>query len=380
MAFKRLDNFRLRRLLMPVMALPTVLLAASPAIFCWVAATTVVGQDVEVRPVPVTPVPATPAADGAELYKGPGPRVAPIREVDPDDPYREAAEPQEQPAPLMEEGRRLIERTGRLVRRADGSYFVFDGSNLELRLLPNHFMQRIEDVSDFGSRAMQFRITTTVQKYRDRNCLLLTRAPEVVRSGAAASGVGGEDGGEAVSPSGEQGGSSAAGAGELENAAGAADDGDEPDERQRDIPPESGDLSVPALPELPGGAVRSAPPDESGTEDDAKPVEDSRSVIGALSMRRSATGEALLIPDGRLLVDREGRIDRVGDETRFVFDSGDEPMTLLPNAKLERIEDASDYGRRGQRFRVSGEITAYRGRNFLILSKVLIIPKAIEDL
>ena len=374
----------------PAAILPALCLMTMVALLIVPAA--VVGQTVPASAAPAV-TPASAAGDGGG-YRGPGPRVEPIREVDASDHYRPSSKPVAAPAaPLMEEGRRLLERTGRLVRRADGSYFQFDESELTLKLLPNHFMQRIEDVSDFGGRPMHFRVTTTVQSYRGQNYLLMTRAPEVVRSEVAADSAGRVEGGgggalpsDLPSPAPVQ--SSPAG-GVLGDDGGAASfplPGDvspvaEPDDEQRDMPPAASNLDLPAMPQLPSEVERQAP--GAATADDGRGLggsRDSRSAIGSGVMRRSAAGESILVQDGRWLVDREGRIDRVGEETRFIFDSGDEPMALLPNAKLERIEALSDYGRRGQRFRVSGSVTAYRGRNFLVLSKVLIIPKAIEDL
>ncbi len=366
---------------------------------------------------------------------GPGPRnVAPVREVDPRAPYQSSSAPVAAPrVPLMEEGRRLIERTGRLQRENDGSHFVFDESELSLRLLQNHFLQRMEDVSDFGARPMQFRLTMTVQRYRGQNYLLVSRAPEVVRSdagsaggsGEAAAGRPGTTGGGKVESS--PGASAATGresapdplaeAPRIESHDDSSGDGDgaasddqqqddrpsddtEPDDAKRDIPPGPSNLEIPPMAPLKSDDGRSQPapanarsPSSQGERpgvgsaqspgqhgDGSTPAGHSGTSFAGPPRRRATGDESALIQEGRWLIDREGRLDRVDGQTRFIFDSGDEPITLLPNAKLERIEDISDYGRRGQKFRISGAVTVYRGRNYLLLSKVLIIPRAIEDL
>jgi hypothetical protein len=43
----------------------------------------------------------------------------------------------------------------------------------------------------------------------------------------------------------------------------------------------------------------------------------------------------------------------------------DPPMPLLPSHLLMSMEDASDKGTRPVKFKISGEVTEYRGKNFL---------------
>jgi len=91
-------------------------------------------------------------------------------------------------------------------------------------------------------------------------------------------------------------------------------------------------------------------------------------------------GSPLLLPEDKRLIDREGRLVREGTTSIFVFDNGDTPVVLIPNLKLQRMEELSDYGRQPVRFRISGRITEYRGRNHLAMTKLVVIPKAVEDL
>jgi hypothetical protein len=56
----------------------------------------------------------------------------------------------------------------------------------------------------------------------------------------------------------------------------------------------------------------------------------------------------------------------------FAFDAdgkgmADPPMALVPSHLLMSMEDASEKGTRPVRFRVSGEVTEYRGKNYLLI-------------
>ncbi len=84
-----------------------------------------------------------------------------------------------------------------------------------------------------------------------------------------------------------------------------------------------------------------------------------------------------LIDERKHLFNREGRIGRdAGGRTVFIFDSGDPPMRLLANSIRQNLEDVTAHGKRLARWRVSGQITEYRGANYLLLSKaVRIMPE-----
>jgi hypothetical protein len=49
----------------------------------------------------------------------------------------------------------------------------------------------------------------------------------------------------------------------------------------------------------------------------------------------------------------------------------DPPLILLPNLKLVALEGAA--GDRDARFRVTGMVTEYRGRNYILLQKVVVM-------
>jgi hypothetical protein len=76
------------------------------------------------------------------------------------------------------------------------------------------------------------------------------------------------------------------------------------------------------------------------------------------------------IDEGKRLFDREGRleVDPIGRPV-FVFDSGDKPMQLLESTQRELLEAATDRGKRRARWRISGIVTVYEGKNFLLVTR-----------
>jgi hypothetical protein len=98
--------------------------------------------------------------------------------------------------------------------------------------------------------------------------------------------------------------------------------------------------------------------------------------------RRAESGEEFaerrpaLLPDGAMLVDRAGRITREGEWWTFNFESDNQsypepPMKLLPNQALERMVRESGGGLDPVVFVLTGEVTDFRGENFLLPRKVL---------
>ena len=90
--------------------------------------------------------------------------------------------------------------------------------------------------------------------------------------------------------------------------------------------------------------------------------------------------------EGTLLVDRPGRLVKTpdGSQTQFVFEADgkamkDPPMTILPNIQLMAMENAVSGAARDLRFRVTGTVTEYRGKNYLLLMKVLVVPDATQQ-
>ena len=92
-----------------------------------------------------------------------------------------------------------------------------------------------------------------------------------------------------------------------------------------------------------------------------------------------------VLREGTFLVDRIGRLSRTaeGSQAEFVFDSDgtamqDPPLVILPNLKLQQMEDAVTNAIKDPRFRVSGQLTEFRGRNYILLDKVVVVPDILE--
>jgi hypothetical protein len=94
-----------------------------------------------------------------------------------------------------------------------------------------------------------------------------------------------------------------------------------------------------------------------------------------------------LLREGTYIVDRVGRLNRTADgaQAEFTFDSdgkamGDPPMLVLPNLKLMAMETAVTGANRDLRFRITGMVTEYRGRNYVLLDKVVVVPDPMQPL
>lgn len=85
-----------------------------------------------------------------------------------------------------------------------------------------------------------------------------------------------------------------------------------------------------------------------------------------------------LLPELARLVDREGTVARqpVGAQggERMVFRSTDErlELVLLENRYLETLESVTEDGKKAAKLLVSGTVYVYRGRNYLLLTRVQI--------
>ncbi len=77
--------------------------------------------------------------------------------------------------------------------------------------------------------------------------------------------------------------------------------------------------------------------------------------------------------------DRLGRVNHTADgQAVFTFDTDgktmrDPPMILLPNLKLGAMEGMQAGSNKDIKFRVSGTVTEYKGRNYLLLDKVVVV-------
>ena len=118
------------------------------------------------------------------------------------------------------------------------------------------------------------------------------------------------------------------------------------------------------------------PPTTVGVQRSAPRTTVSESAIPTNALRPV---DRKLMPDGARIIDRAGRLTRDGDYLTFTFESRGEgpvevPLRLLPNRLLEDMEVVAEGGRRSIVFVVSGEVTEYRGVNYLMLQKLLMRP------
>ena len=77
------------------------------------------------------------------------------------------------------------------------------------------------------------------------------------------------------------------------------------------------------------------------------------------------------MPDGSPLVERPGRLTSSPDGWLFVFESDrpdypEPPMALLLNMNTQLMVEALAQGPTGLVFLVSGEVTSFSGRNYLL--------------
>lgn len=87
-----------------------------------------------------------------------------------------------------------------------------------------------------------------------------------------------------------------------------------------------------------------------------------------------------VLREGSFIVDRVGRLTRAseGQGWEFTFESDgqalrDPPVLVLPNLKLMLMEDQLKETQRDLKFRVTGMVTEYRGRNYILLEKVVVL-------
>jgi hypothetical protein len=94
-----------------------------------------------------------------------------------------------------------------------------------------------------------------------------------------------------------------------------------------------------------------------------------------------------VLREGSPIVNRVGRLTPTADGSaaEFTFESDgqalrDPPLLILPNLKLMLMEDSVRNANRDLRFRVTGIVTEYRGRNYLLLEKVSVLNPATQQL
>jgi len=88
-----------------------------------------------------------------------------------------------------------------------------------------------------------------------------------------------------------------------------------------------------------------------------------------------------VLREGTYLTDRTGRLTRSSDGQQWEFTleadgraMKDPPVIILPNLKLKKMEEAVKGTNRDLRFRVTGMVTEYNGRNYILIDKATVPP------
>lgn len=121
-----------------------------------------------------------------------------------------------------------------------------------------------------------------------------------------------------------------------------------------------------------------------------QPLPDTTPSVDATSGESAVAPGAATQPlarEGSLLFDRIGRLSRSADgkDFEFTLDSDgktltDPPLVLIPNRKLMQLEDRVKTSYRDLKIQVSGEVTEYRGRNYLLLQRWSVVPDSVHPL
>ncbi len=242
---------------------------------------------------------------------------------------------------ILHEGSDVVDRSGRLRKRPDSLYqeFIFDNKDDEIplapmRVLPDLKLMSMEDAVGATRPGLRFTISGTVTEYKGANYILLESGPDDLGRPMAA---------PMVSRSAPTGPASA----------------DEMLSQMLKNDTTGGARPMPAR--LPAPSV------------------DRSSGPGAV-----APGAPLLnvLREQSEIIDRTARISHGSDERQIelVFESDgaamqDPPLIILPNLKCAAMEGAAAVVNREPRFRVTGTVTEYRGRNYILLEKVVVLPE-----
>jgi len=113
------------------------------------------------------------------------------------------------------------------------------------------------------------------------------------------------------------------------------------------------------------------------------PSADAISGVGALAPNAPAVR---LVREGTEIVDRVARLLKTPDgaQEELAFESDgraldDPPMIILPNLMLVLMENRAASATSDPRFRISGMVTEYRGRNYILLEKVVVVQDKDQD-
>jgi hypothetical protein len=272
--------------------------------------------------------------------------------------------PTTQPLNLLREGTYVVNRTGRLVKTVDGSRYEFTldplpgqtAPDFSAGVLPNLQLMAMENAQRDVNRELHFNVTGVVTEYNGKNYILLETSsqPTSLEEALAARSV------------------AAAAA-----AAGASPLPPPPP------PPTTQPKLVPAT-ELLEQMLRDGSKSPKRLQPSGDPAQRDKTT-GAAAVAPGAE-QMNVMREGTFVLDRTGRLTKSADgsQSEFTFDSDgrsmrDPPIVVLPNLKLKAMEDAVNGSNRDLRFRVTGVVTEYRGRNYVLLEKAVVVPEVVQQ-
>ncbi len=221
--------------------------------------------------------------------------------------------------PLWPEGAEVVNRSGALDQ--EGGWWVFRWSDpsdeVSVKLLPNLVLEQMLRAADFGRETKVFTVSGEMTVFQEQNYLLVGFAAQT-----------------------------------------------EPGQPRKNLPP-----SISAAPDSDvsevGDVVRTL-------QIQAPPLQTLPSLpAGAESASRREPIHWATLADGTPLVDRPARLVQSGQWWTVVFESDhpgkpEPPLRLLPNQVMEGMVKLSERGASGLVFVVSGDVTAYRGENYVL--------------
>lgn len=266
-------------------------------------------------------------------------------------PPASSAENVGQPAQRMlwPEGSAVVNRAGWLIEHRSWSRFVFAPPDGEppIRLLPNAGLEVMTRTAAGSQSPVKFAVSGEMTVFEGENYLLV----RVVRRSAGTDR-------QIVGPEG------------VESETGPTEKPTlQPGQEDSDAAPVGDALSGDVPVEDVLAVLKQQEPGEDVLEPLESSAEDRLDSYPAAARR--------LIPDGSPLVQRPGRLAHEGQWWTFVFESDhpdhpEPPMKLLPNKSVEMMVGVLKCQAGGLVFLVSGEVTVFRGENFL-LSRVAVL-------
>ena len=273
--------------------------------------------------------------DDAKVYITAEDVLKALRSRRPTHPIIEPASARGRTAPikraLWPEGASLVDQTGWL--EEEGAWWVFHAESNEeippVKLLPNAALEGMVRTARGAAEPIYFQVSGEFTVFQDENYLLPRFAARL---------------------------------------------------RRKESLPEPGVVEAIKSAEPEAGDASSAPSKPTVATD--APVDDVLRVLGnrvpqrrLISLNdRASTGRGEkrgLLPDGSPLVERPGRLTSSSDGWVFVFESDrldypEPPMALLLNMNTQLMVEAVAKDATGLVFLVSGEVTSFSGRNYLL--------------